>query len=170
MSLAECADCGATPVLTLNSVVLWTPAWMVLDPWPLVFGRDYRTGDYTVFGTPGRRSTTQRHDLTVYELELAVTGEVDPAGNPTPYEDVPEQYLWNLWHLRGNVSNPAVAGSDGMIPAVLDLPDGSSSAFRVRVRPFKLQRVEDHVVMPDGRARTASILSLTLESNDAIIE
>ncbi len=137
-------------------------AWNIPDLWELLLDPDYRGGTFHIPGTVGRISYPNRADLTTYDFDLWITGEVTPEGVPT--DDDVEGFFLNLMWIRQYYTSPILTGIvDTQRVATLTLPDHSTIAKNVRVRPLRLNRTMDRVAMGDGTYRWASKATFSMD-------
>lgn len=136
-----CAGLNPTTVygtLAIDETEMNCPAWDVLNVHDLWAGPPTRGEDRIVPGTSGRRSYRRRADAVTYSLEVVITGQVDPDGDP--YADPVVGLLTNIDLLRSNVTDPTGVG-DGTRPAVLTLPDLTTRNADVTVEGMELGRL-----------------------------
>lgn len=106
----NCDDCYGT--LTINDVLLHTPAWCLTDLSELWGSFDYRGSNRIIPGRRGRKPYKLRADQTRYSLPFLIVGYSDQNGNvyydeySDTYSDVYSQGSVVMWQqgLETNVA------------------------------------------------------------------
>ncbi len=116
--------------LSIGGVDMMTPAWVMLDLFPLWTGADVRGGDREIPGTSGFKPFRRRQTATKFALPMIITGYVDQF-------DVPFTNPWvglesNLDYLRTNVVDPPNS-NPGTKPSVLTMPSGATRSANIHV-------------------------------------
>lgn len=96
-------------------------AWCCVDLTPLWIGPEVRGENVIVPGAQGTRAQRRRVTETSYSLPFAISGVVDPDGNPVA--NPMNQLKLNIDYLRENVIDPP-PNQARTRSATLTLPDG----------------------------------------------
>jgi hypothetical protein len=140
MSMCDGLDFAIpTGELTINGVVMHTPAWTIVDLTPLWMGATVRGFDRIVPFTPGVTPYRRRMTVTQHALPMVIIGSVDRLG--VKYSDEWEGLEANIDYLRAFVVDPTNAG-DGTLPATLELPSGTTRTADIHVLRLALGRVQ----------------------------
>lgn len=121
---------GCTGTLTIDGVLLNTPAWDATDLTTLWVEASVRGGDRLLPGVAGVIPYRRRLDVTEYALPMLVSGDVDENGDD--YADAWVGLETNLQWLWSNVVEPTNTG-DGTRPATLTMPSGLERVADVHV-------------------------------------
>lgn len=133
---AVCAT-TATGTLTINSVLMHTSAWNVLDCTELWLVAAVRGDNITIPYVNGRRALPYRIDEATFALRMAITGDVNSAG--VKYADPWVGLQANLDYLRANVVDPPTAPS-ATRAATLVMPSGVTRTANVQVLELEILR------------------------------
>lgn len=132
--MAGFCDYGCTGTLTIDGVLLNTPAWDIPNLARLWIEAAVRGDNRALAGVAaGRRGNPRRYDVTEFDLAFAITGVVNEAGTPYLNEWVGVQT--NLATLWTGVFQPVTTGR-GTRAATLVLPSGTSRVADVQVEPL----------------------------------
>lgn len=158
------ANYASEGVLTINSVVLNTPAWHVggdengegslLQLWGMM--TDRRGEDRVVPGFAGRIAYKRRIDATPYRLRATIIGDV--ASNGTPYSDDRVGLQTNLATWMTLIDT--VASGDGVVTASLTRFTGSAITGPVHVVSLVPTLIS---YSPDGKSGSIFIADFNLE-------
>lgn len=138
-ALAVCACMGH---LTINSVLMHTPAWCVLDLIQLWLPPKIRGTNLLIPRVVGTRPRPVRITETDYSLPMAISGAVDQDGIVDP-DGVLMCLYRNLQYLQTNVTDPPTPPT-ATVPASLELPNGDVLTAEIQVLGIT---VSDHVKM-----------------------
>lgn len=121
--------------VTVNGVLLWTPAFAVMDASPLNDDADMRGASLVIPGVSGTRPKPRRRTKTRKDLPMVVMGGVNSAG--VEIADGPKQGLIdNVAYLRGALGIASQAG-DGTVTLSWEQPDGTILNEPVTVEGFR---------------------------------
>lgn len=95
--------------LTIGTVSMHCPAWVVYDVHQLWDGPDERGEDVLIPGAAGRLAMPRRADRTVFMLPMEIDGSVSRTG--VPHADFRDGYRRNLLWLSQNVTGPVSSGN-----------------------------------------------------------
>jgi hypothetical protein len=124
---------GCTGRLTINSVPMFSPAWVAPHLSKLWYDVAVRGESTLLPGASGRRSNPTRVDETEHQLPFFINGVVDQTG--ATYPQAWEGLRLNLDYLWTNVFSPVTTGR-GTRSASYLTPGGVTLTADVRVEPF----------------------------------
>lgn len=147
---------GCTGTLTIDGVLLNTPAWDLTDLTPLWVEATVRGGDRLLPGVAGVIPYRRRLDVTEHALPMLISGDVDEAG-------ADQANAWigleaNIETLRSTVIEPTNVG-DGTRPATLTLPSGLTRTADVHVLGL---RVSGAVGAGSSHALVRAVLQISV--------
>lgn len=155
MSLVEQCD----GELTIDGVLMHTPAWNVLRVLALWMPGDQRGSDRLLPLTPGVIPYQRRLTVTRHSLPMAIHGEVDQAG--VPYPNVWAGLEANIDYLKANVVAPTGTG-DGTRPASLLMPSGATRTADIHVLDLVPGRVVAGTNMVTGDEGVGMLATLEI--------
>lgn len=117
-------------LLTINSVSLNTPAWIITNLVDLQLGAELRGQDRIIPHAAGVVPYPRRFTVTERHLPMLISGDVDRFG--TQQSNVHQGLQANLTYLRTNVLDPPNT-TTSLRAAVLTLPTGATRAANVHV-------------------------------------
>lgn len=124
--------------VVIGGVPLSTPAWEVLNVHVLMSGPATRGENLVMPGATGVRAVRHRNTEKTVSLEMAVFGNVDPAGDP--HED-PEAGVWSNWLALRNQFN-ALLLNEGQSTVLAELVyRGGTLAGMVQVLGYEMGEV-----------------------------
>lgn len=145
-----------TGALTINSVLLHTPAYCMVDLLELWgFGVEVRGTNTVIPLADGTDPNPVRITETHHTLDMAITGRRDRFGVLSAAPML--QLQANIDYLRANVVTPPAAPTS-TVPASLLMPDGSTRTADIQVlgldlgdhiAPYALEAFL-HIVIPAG--------------------
>lgn len=149
----NCDDCYGT--LTINNVLLHTPAWCLTDLSELWGSFDYRGSNRIIPGRRGRKPYVLRADQTRYSLPFLIIGAYDENGNPyydegAGYED---EYFEAYAHGPNIMFQEGLETNVAFLQAAFHLDDPSTQPESVFDAEFTL---------PSGTIRTSRVQVLGL--------
>lgn len=147
---------GCTGTLTIDGVLLNTPAWDCTDLTTLWVEATVRGGDRLLPGVPGVIPYRRRLDVTTYALPMLISGDVDQDG--TDYPNAWVGLETNMDVLWSDVVAPTNTG-DGTRPAVLTMPSGLERTADVHVLGL---RVSSAVGASTDHALVRAVLQLSV--------
>lgn len=132
--MAGFCEYGCTGTLTVDAVLLNTPAWDIPNVTRLWIEGAIRGENRVLPGLEiGRRGNPHRVDVAEFDLAFVLTGAVDSSGTPTSDDWVGLQT--NLAALWTGVFQPVTTGR-GTRAATLTLPSGTVRAATVQIDPL----------------------------------
>lgn len=147
---------GCTGTLTIDGVLLNTPAWDITDLTTLWVETTVRGNDRLLPGVAGVIPYRRRLDVMSYSLPMLVSGDVNEDG-----DDYPDAWVGletNLQTLYDDVVQPTNVG-DGTRPAVLTMPSGLERCADVHVLGL---RVSSAVGAGTRQALVRAVLQLSI--------
>lgn len=120
----------ASEYLTVNGVILATPAWRVLDLSALLDETDLRGDDWIIPGAAGQLPQRRTRDRSRRTFPFAVFGEQDQNGGS--YANPRVGLVANVEYLRANLGVATVSAA-GTVTAVWTRPDASTKSAAVHV-------------------------------------
>lgn len=149
----NCDTCYGT--LTINDVLLHTPAWCLTDLSDLWGSFDYRGSNRVIPGRRGRKPYVLRPDQTRYSLPFLIIGAYDENGNPyydegAGYED---EYFEAYEHGPNVLWQEGLETNVAFLQTAFALDDPSAVAESVFDAEFTL---------PSGTIRTSRVQVLAL--------
>ncbi len=123
-----------TGELVIGAVNLHCPAWCALNLIELWVPGDVRGSDRIIPGAAGVRPYRRRLTVTEFDIEMVITGFVDPAGvvNADPWVGLEE----NINALKALVTDSPDA--DGTWPATLTMPSTEERTADVHVLALRI--------------------------------
>lgn len=117
-------------VLSISGVSLNRPAWSIMNLERLWQQVEVRGEDRLIPGVNGVIAYRRRVTTRTVDLDFAITGDVDQAGNPVA--DGLVGLETNLDYLYANAFEPLTT-ADGTRPATLTKPSGATRTANVHV-------------------------------------
>lgn len=122
--------------LVVNSVVLATPAWRILNlDDEMSSDSDVRGQDRLIPGSAGVRAKKRRRAVTVKQFEMWIGGAYDQTG--AAYSDRRMGLITNVEYLKANLGLGYATG-DGTVTATWHRYDTTTKAAAVHVTHFEV--------------------------------